>query len=206
MAYKTLSADVVLQTHEFFVDTAADLEELPIEPASSALVVNTGDIYICNNAGEWVNFSNTNNNSTDNTDDSSEETFSDTSTTTLGNAVRIQFQENGQSKFTNGYLWEFYTPNFSFGARNLDYFVAPVGSSVKLYVILASNTTIAGLQVKDTQIDLTNDANRGEGYSYMNNNHDTLEQYISFTIPEPNEDSNNYIYINITTSSTPIYS
>lgn len=50
--YKMLSANPVLDTHEFFIDNVADLEILPIEPASSALVANTGDIYICNNAGK----------------------------------------------------------------------------------------------------------------------------------------------------------
>lgn len=57
MAYKILTSNPVLDTHDFFVDTAAELAELPIEPASMALVATTGDIYICTNAGTWTLFS-----------------------------------------------------------------------------------------------------------------------------------------------------
>ena len=49
--YKILSANPVLDTHEFLIDNLEDLDILPIEPASIAYVVNTGDLYICNNAG-----------------------------------------------------------------------------------------------------------------------------------------------------------
>jgi len=52
MAYKTLSANVALNTHEFLVDDIENLQELPQEPASTALVAATGDTYICNNAGK----------------------------------------------------------------------------------------------------------------------------------------------------------
>lgn len=54
--YKILSTNPVTDTHEFFVDTVNDLKILPKETASIAYVVNTGEIYICNNAGEWINF------------------------------------------------------------------------------------------------------------------------------------------------------
>lgn len=54
--YKILSANPVLDTHEFFIDNLEDLDALPVEPASIAYIVNTGDLYICNNAGTWVNF------------------------------------------------------------------------------------------------------------------------------------------------------
>lgn len=49
MTYKILEADPIRSTHKFFVDNVNDLEELPKEPASTALVANTGDTYICNN-------------------------------------------------------------------------------------------------------------------------------------------------------------
>lgn len=51
--YKILSADVQHNTHQFLVDTVSDLEDLPKEPGSAALVANSGDVYICNNAKEW---------------------------------------------------------------------------------------------------------------------------------------------------------
>jgi len=41
-------------THEFFIDEIEDLQILPKEPASTALVAATGDIYICTNDKEWV--------------------------------------------------------------------------------------------------------------------------------------------------------
>lgn len=52
--YKILQTDVRLNTHQFLVDTVIDLNELPKETGSVALVANTGDVYICNNAKEWV--------------------------------------------------------------------------------------------------------------------------------------------------------
>ena len=51
--YKILSADVQQNTHQFLVDTVDDLESLPKEPGSAALVANDGNVYICNNAKEW---------------------------------------------------------------------------------------------------------------------------------------------------------
>lgn len=54
MAYKILETDPIHNTHKFFVDDIEDLETLPIESASSALVANTGDTYICNNNSQWV--------------------------------------------------------------------------------------------------------------------------------------------------------
>lgn len=51
--YKILSADVQQNTHQFLVDTISDLEDLPKEPGSAALVANSGEVYICNNAKEW---------------------------------------------------------------------------------------------------------------------------------------------------------
>lgn len=51
--YKILSADVQLGTHQFLVDEVSDLDNLPKEPGSAALVANTGEVYICNNAKEW---------------------------------------------------------------------------------------------------------------------------------------------------------
>lgn len=54
MVYKILEADPVINIHKFFVDNVADLETLPKEPASTALVAATGDTYICNNVGKWV--------------------------------------------------------------------------------------------------------------------------------------------------------
>lgn len=50
--YKILKTDPVLDTHDFFIDSVEDLAELPIEPASAALVATTGDIYICTNRGQ----------------------------------------------------------------------------------------------------------------------------------------------------------
>lgn len=52
MVYKILEANPIINTHKFFVDEIKDLKELPIEPASIALVASTGDTYICNNAGQ----------------------------------------------------------------------------------------------------------------------------------------------------------
>lgn len=57
--YKTLSADPRTRTHEFLVDSVADLDKLPKETGSAALVASIGDIYVCNNAKEWKNISNT---------------------------------------------------------------------------------------------------------------------------------------------------
>lgn len=54
--YKILQADARLNTHQFLVDNVADLEQLPKETGSVALVANTGDVYVCNNAKEWVKF------------------------------------------------------------------------------------------------------------------------------------------------------
>ena len=51
---KILQTDVRLNTHQFLVDTAIDLNDLPKETGSVALVANTGEVYICNNAKEWV--------------------------------------------------------------------------------------------------------------------------------------------------------
>ena len=74
MAYKTLSANVALNTHEFLVDDIENLQELPQEPASTALVAATGDTYICNNAGKWVMYID---NPIENTSDSSSDTDGD---------------------------------------------------------------------------------------------------------------------------------
>lgn len=52
--YKVLDADPRNNTHQFLVDAPADLAKLPKEPGSVSLVANTGDVYICNNAKEWV--------------------------------------------------------------------------------------------------------------------------------------------------------
>lgn len=49
MAYKILKTNPRRNTHEFFVDTENDLQKLPKEPASTALVATTGDLYICTN-------------------------------------------------------------------------------------------------------------------------------------------------------------
>lgn len=54
MKYKILQENVQLGTHQFLIDTADDLEDLPQEPGSTVLVANTKDIYICNNAKEWI--------------------------------------------------------------------------------------------------------------------------------------------------------
>ena len=51
--YKILSADARNKTHQFLVDEVSDLDNLPKEPGSVALVANTGDVYVCNNAKEW---------------------------------------------------------------------------------------------------------------------------------------------------------
>lgn len=52
--YKTLSADSRAGIHQWLVDNVSDLNGLPKEVGSAALVANTGDVYICNNAKEWV--------------------------------------------------------------------------------------------------------------------------------------------------------
>jgi len=49
--YKTLRSNARNNTHEFLCDEEADLKKLPKEPGSMVLVANTGDVYICNNAG-----------------------------------------------------------------------------------------------------------------------------------------------------------
>ena len=52
--YKILNSNIKAGTHEFLVDTAADLDKLPIEIGSIALVANTGEVYIMNNQEQWV--------------------------------------------------------------------------------------------------------------------------------------------------------
>jgi hypothetical protein len=52
--YKTLSSDSRAGTHQWLVDNVSDLDGLRKEVGSAALVANTGDVYICNNAKEWV--------------------------------------------------------------------------------------------------------------------------------------------------------
>ena len=54
MTYKILKTNPRRNTHEFFIDEIEDLQILPKEPASTALVAATGDIYICTNDKEWV--------------------------------------------------------------------------------------------------------------------------------------------------------
>ncbi len=54
MTYKILETDPIRNIHKFFIDNIADLETLPKEPASTALVAATGDTYICNNMGTYV--------------------------------------------------------------------------------------------------------------------------------------------------------
>ena len=49
MTYKVLKSNPRRNTHEFFIDEESDLQILPKEPASTALVAATGDFYICNN-------------------------------------------------------------------------------------------------------------------------------------------------------------
>lgn len=56
MTYKILKTNPRRNTHEFFIDETGDLQILPKEPASTALVAATGDIYICTNDKEWVKF------------------------------------------------------------------------------------------------------------------------------------------------------
>lgn len=56
MTYKILKTNPRRNTHEFFIDEIEDLQILPKEPASTALVAATGDIYICTNDKEWVKF------------------------------------------------------------------------------------------------------------------------------------------------------
>lgn len=58
MSYKILSSNPRRSTHHFFVDTVEDLQQLPKEPASTALVAIPGDTYICNNNKEWILFNN----------------------------------------------------------------------------------------------------------------------------------------------------
>ena len=53
MNYKILSSDIRSNTHQFLVDKIADIDSLPKETGSTALVANTGEIYICNNEKEW---------------------------------------------------------------------------------------------------------------------------------------------------------
>lgn len=79
MVYKILESDPVRNTHKFFVDDIEDLETLPKEPASTALVANTGDTYICNNNKQWIMYidnpiGNTPNSSSD-TDDGGSDGF-----------------------------------------------------------------------------------------------------------------------------------
>lgn len=52
--FKVLKQNAQNDTHEFLVDTPDTLEQLPKETGSVCLVANTGKVYICNNAKEWV--------------------------------------------------------------------------------------------------------------------------------------------------------
>lgn len=52
--YKILESNARLNIHHFLVDTIENLKDLPKETGSTALIANTGDVYICNNALEWV--------------------------------------------------------------------------------------------------------------------------------------------------------
>ena len=51
--YKILGEESQFDTHQYMVDTASDISALPLnEPGSVALVVETGEVYILNNARE----------------------------------------------------------------------------------------------------------------------------------------------------------
>lgn len=50
--YKILQSDVQFNTHQFLIDNATELNDLPKEVGSVALIANTGNIYICNNEKE----------------------------------------------------------------------------------------------------------------------------------------------------------
>ena len=53
--YKVLSEETQFDTHQYMVDTASDISALPLnEPGSAALIVDTSEVYILNNAKEWV--------------------------------------------------------------------------------------------------------------------------------------------------------
>lgn len=81
MSYKILSSNPRRSTHHFFVDTVEDLQQLPKEPASTALVAIPGDTYICNNNKEWILFNNideySQNNFNINTNDMIQELFNE---------------------------------------------------------------------------------------------------------------------------------
>ena len=57
--FKTSSnGQVQYKVDEYFIDAPEDLEKLPVNSAmgSSAICINTGDVYIKNSAGEWKLF------------------------------------------------------------------------------------------------------------------------------------------------------
>lgn len=56
MSYKILDTNRITHTHKFFINSLEDLNSLPKEPASTALIANENKTYICTNAGNWVLF------------------------------------------------------------------------------------------------------------------------------------------------------
>lgn len=61
MAYKVISeewcSELAAYRHEFILDSNADVASLPSCCAgSSALVSNSGKVYIVNASGKWVEF------------------------------------------------------------------------------------------------------------------------------------------------------
>lgn len=51
--YKILNSNIQANTHEFLINSVDDLEQLPKEVGSIALIANSSDVYICNNKKEW---------------------------------------------------------------------------------------------------------------------------------------------------------
>lgn len=50
--YKILNSNIQANTHEFLINSVDDLEQLPKEIGSIALIANSSDVYICNNKKE----------------------------------------------------------------------------------------------------------------------------------------------------------
>ena len=97
MTYKILETNPVINIHKFFVDTIEDLESLPKEPASTALVAATGDTYICTNAGTYVMYIDNPINSSGDEDNNNNVKYkltgSFTETSTIDETFSIHFEE-----------------------------------------------------------------------------------------------------------------